>query len=160
VAYGDDVEVGPGGDPPQEAGVDWNTWYKNWIKIVDDKVFKKLDAHFTSDTNSYESVIQYTVYADGRLTITGGTTSGTFQSGKSWGMSARSLLLDLNYGLQNGRLIRPTRLADGSLSPPTQIPLFPQGTARKSLSRSFTFSRNMGSRGITLGGPPQEASGR
>jgi hypothetical protein len=160
VVYGDNVELGPGGEPPEEQGVDWSTWYKNWIKIVDDKVFKKLDAHFARDTNSYECLIEYTVYPDGRVTITGGSTSGTYRKGENWGMSARNLLLNLNYSLQNGRFIQPTRLADGSLSPPTQVPLFPQGTAKRSLSRSFTFRKNMGTRGITLGGPPQERSAR
>jgi len=147
------------GVPDDEPGVDWATWYQKWIKLVNDKVFQRMERspNFTNDRNSYETVIYYTVSANGSVKIDKWTSEGTYNSGKNWATSARNLLMGLNNAVVNGKLVQPTLYPDGHLSPPTQIPVFPEGTTKTSLSRSFTFSHNMqGKNGVTLGGPPQE----
>jgi hypothetical protein len=129
--YGPDVlGADPGQGPPDEPGVDWNTWYKNWISLVDTQVFRPLDQHFAADRNSYTVTIIYEVSPNGNLAKRG----GNWQGGEAYGTSAANLFY--TYRLK--------------------APPFPQGTKYTTLTRTFTFSRNWNKRtGIRLGGPPQ-----
>jgi hypothetical protein len=149
------VIVAPGAIP-QEAGVDWNRWYLKWMDVVGVNVFQPLDAYFASQpgsvpNNEYTATVNYMVYPDGTVVVTGGTAEGTASNGsplpgngQQWGISARNYMLALNAGY-DGHAV-------------SLMPSWPAGSKLTSLSRSFTFSRNWPGTtpGVFYAGPPQE----
>ena len=145
---GTEVQVESGGQPPVEAGVDWNTWYNKWIGVVEKDVWGTMKQGFAKDPNRYVATVTYTVDAQGRVVVNGGVTGGTYLGGNNWGLSARNLLNDLSYGKSSsGKLTTES----------SRVPAFPKGTKLTSVTRTFTFSWRSPTGGpeIKLGGPPK-----
>jgi len=135
---GTEVHVDPGGGaPPPEAGVDWDTWYRKWINMVDTKVYQlMLDRSFAVRDTMTVSV-RYTVWKDGKVDFAVGTPGGHGSKAtidrnlQDWANDARELMSELHDPL-------------------------PANTKLAYIVRTFTFSKNTGKAGIKLGGPPQE----
>ena len=138
---GTQVEVDTGGGPPQEAGVDWNTWYMNWINQVNQKVFQPLNVKFAGRQETLETQLNYEVLKDGRVQILSGGVNGHGVMGESQKVydSAR-----------NAWLLDAKRMLE------TQTAPLPSNTKLASIRRKFTFSLNTGAPPIKLGGPPRE----
>lgn len=147
--YGPDVEVGDGGEAPDEPGVDWDGWYKKWIDLVRLEVFAEAERAFAKDPNTYECYVDYTVFPDGRVVINAGSNcTGSYNRGLNYGRTIQPRLINLRYP----KLPDGTILLDPTKKPRT--PPFPEGTKRTQVRRFFTFKHNLGPKGMKLGGPP------
>jgi hypothetical protein len=126
---------------PDEPDVDWDKWYRDWIKLVKTEVWDPVRAHFCNDRFSYYVDMKYEVRPDHTISITFLHTEGTDdKNGENYRKSLENRFLSR---IQN------------------RVPAFPSGTKYgtpgKPLIRTFYFRHRVpGSSGMRLAGPPVE----
>jgi hypothetical protein len=123
-----------------EPGVNWDDWYRDWIKLVKTQVWDPLRQHFCSDSHSYWVDVKYEVYNDHTIVYVIYHTEGTDNlNGRNYATTVQNFF--------------DSRIQD-------HVPTLPvgtkYGTPTNPLKRTFHFHHNaLGGEGVTLGGPPQ-----
>jgi hypothetical protein len=145
-------EVEERGGPPEEDGVDWETWFREWIQMINTRVFLPMLGAANANGHAVEHLnvrIDYEVAKDGTVTILSGESYGTGVAGETkrqfdanlarWAANAQNSFPSLHDPLPNDDRLGYTK--------------------KEFIRRSVTFSINL--RGlkkptIRLGAPPSE----